>query len=200
MSLKAILATLIVGSSSVAFAQPVARDHRTEHRVEQRPVVRDHRDFTHRDFGGRPGNARERERVERPIARDHERFERERFERERFDRPIVRERVVRPYIYEQPRVYLEPPIYTAPLSAFVNGAMSISLGGATGSGIELSANGGEAFVQEVVITYSDGRTQVAQIGQQLDAANPTIDLGSDGSPVAAVTVYGAGSAVSAYAI
>ena len=208
MSIKAIVTTLILGSSSVVLAQPMAREHREPQRS-----------FTHRDFGGRPGAVRERqqprERFDRPVVRDHERYERQRYERpvyrdrddddrwERFERPIYRDRWFQPsygYYYQQPSVYITPPVYTAPMTPFINGAMSISLGGVAGTGIELSASGGATYVQQVVITYTDGRTQVLQVGQELDAGNPVLDLGTDGSPVASVTVYGSGSGVSAVAI
>jgi hypothetical protein len=193
MSIKAVVTTLILGSSSVVLAAPAARDHR----VERAPVrtVQPQRSFEHRDFGGRPGLERGHGRFEAPVVRDNDRFERERFER-----PIIRDRWVRPYYYEEPTVYVAPQVYTAPMTPFINGAMSISLGGAAGTGIELSANGGATYVQQVVITYTDGRTQVAQIGQELDSGNPVLDLGTDGTPVASVTVYGNGSGVSAYAI
>ena len=219
MSIKTILATLILGSSTAVLASPMARDHR----VEQRPVERGHgrveRPIVRERFE-RPNlreqrferrNVRE-QRFERPVVRDH-RWERPIVREQRFERPIVREhrseRWWRPAVreryyynntyYTQPYVY-EQPIYTAPYTPFLNGVMSISLGGVAGNAIELSANGGAAYVQQVLISYSDGRTQLVEVGQELDATNPAIDLGTDGSPVASVTIYGSGGAVSAYAI
>src|SRR5256885_16980434 len=60
MSIKAILTTLILGSSTAALAAPAARDHRIEHAPAARnPGVRDHREIAHRDFGGRPSFQRE---------------------------------------------------------------------------------------------------------------------------------------------
>jgi len=221
MSIKTILtAAILVGSSTAALASPMARDHR----VEQRPVERGHgrveRPIVREQRFERP-IVRE-QRVERPIVREHrwerpivreERWERpivrerdHRWERqERWERPIVRERYygnnyfVRPYVYAHP-IYLEAPVYTTPFVPFMNGALTIALGGVTGNAIELSSNGGAAFVQEVLITYSDGRTQLVQVSQELDASNPRIDLGTDGSPVDSVTIYGNGAQLSAYAI
>jgi hypothetical protein len=194
MSIRAILSVLILGSSTAALAAPVGREHRAverEHghgRVEA-PVVREHVRIE------RPV-VRERARFERPVWREHERVERV----ERFERPIVREHWTRPYVYEQPTVYVAPQIYTAPMTPFVNGVMSISLGGVTGGAIELSANGGASFVEQVVIAYSDGRTQAVAVGRELDGGTPTLDLATDGSPVAAVTIYGSGSGVTANAV
>jgi hypothetical protein len=260
MSLKAILTTLILGSSTVALAQPGMRDHRTV----QAPMQARGREMPRRDFGGRAGFVREPVRVERPVVREPVRFERPvvrepvrverpivrepvRVERPivrepvRVERPIVREPVrverpivrdhrftwdrdryryahsqwerlrwvrpiyrdgyfVRPYVYESSPIYLSAaPVFTAPFAGFIDGAISISLGGAAGTGIELSTNGA-TFVQEAVITYVDGRTEVVQIGQELDASNPAIDLATDGSPVASVTVYGQGAGITAYTI
>lgn len=215
MSMKKILTTLVLGlgTSSVALARPArgpeVRDHRAERAPQQRTFARE---GFRRDDGGRAGYARER--VERPIAREH--FEHERFEHERFERPVVRERWEDHERWERPRaysygygygyvapapVYVAPPVvYTAPATPFVDGAMSISLGNVPCDGIELTSNGGETYVQQVVITYSDGRTQLVQLGRELDADDAPIQIGSDGSPVAAVTIYGSGSGVSAYAI
>ena len=194
MSIKAILTTLILGSSSLALAAP--------HGGGYGPVVRDHRggfegrarnfqgrDF-HRDYGGRPGYAREdHERRERPVVR------------ERWERPYQRERWERPYYVSPSPYYVSPPVvYNAPMTPFVNGAMSISLGGVAASGVALSSNGGETYVQQVLVTYIDGRTQVVDIERELDSDDAPIQIGTDGTPVAAVTIYGSGSGVSAWAI
>ena len=214
MSMKAILTTVVLGlgTSTVALARPArgleVRDHRFERAPQQRAFARE---GFRRDSGFRAGYARER--VERPIFR--ERVERP-IVRERVERPIVRERWDNHERWERPRaygynygygyvapapVYVAPPVvYSAPATPFVDGAMSISLGNVACNGIELAANGGETYVQQVVITYSDGRTQLVQLGRELDADEAPIEIGSDGSPVAAVTIYGSGSGVSAYAM
>ena len=77
MALKAIIATLILGTSSLALAAPGYREQRAEHRVnEDRAELRRDRADLRRD-------RRFEERVE-ARATAHRRFEREnRFERER---------------------------------------------------------------------------------------------------------------------
>lgn len=209
MSMKAILTTLVLGlgTSTVALARPArgpeVRDHRVERAPQQRTFARE---GFRRESGVRAGFARERverpivrERVERPIVRErwdnHERWE----NRGRWERPRA---WGYGYGYVAPApVYVAPPVvYTAPATPFIDGAMSISLGNAACNGIELTSNGGETYVQQVLISYSDGRTQLFQLGRELDADDAPIQIGTDGSPVAAVTIYGSGSGVSAYAI
>ena len=187
MSIKAILTTLILGSSSVALARPATVDHRFEHRELQ-----------HRDFGRREW--REPMRVQRnwrePVRTWREPARRWREPERRWEpRPIYRERFYREptYIYEQTPVYYGVP------SAFAGGSMFLGLNAGACRAIELSTSG-STYVTQVAIQYVDGRSVVEQVGGYLDASNPTIELPTDGTPVSGVTVYGSGSAVSAYPI
>jgi len=184
MSLKAILTTaVIVGSSSAALAAPAhfgeRREARRYERVERREPARVER----RSEG--------RERFEHREPWRFERFE----HREWYRRPIVRDR----YYYRSPAVvYEQAPIY-AP-SAFIDGRLSLSLGGRIGNAIELASNGGSTFVSSVVIEYADGRSVTVPVNQYVDASNPRIDLPCEGCAVANVVVLGSGTGVSAYVI
>jgi hypothetical protein len=180
MSLKAILTTaVIVGSSSAALAAPAHNGERRGRveRVERRESARFER---------------------REERREHERFERHepwRYEREWYRRPIIRDR----YYYRSPTVvYEQAPIY-AP-SAFIDGRLSLSLGGRIGSAIELASTGGSTWVSEVVVDYTDGRSATVAVNQYVDVSNPRIDLPCDGCAVANIVVFGSGSGVSAYVI
>jgi hypothetical protein len=184
MSVKAILTTaVIIGSSSAALAAPAhfgERRGRVE-RVERREPQRVER--------------REPARVERREPVRFERREPVRYEREWYRRPIIRDR----YYYRSPTVvYEQAPIY-AP-SAFIDGRLSLSLGGRIGNAIELASNGGSTWVSEVVIEYADGRSATVPVNQYVDASNPRIDLPCEGCAVANIVVLGSGSGVSAYVI
>jgi hypothetical protein len=135
-------------------------------------------------------------RHERFEHRDRERFERrEGFERREwfehhrpfYMRPFIREH----YIYRSPRVaYVQ--------SAFIDGRLSLSLGGGYGNAIELNANGGSTYVSQVLIEYADGGNAMVPVNQNLDAYNPIVDLPCAEAAVANIVVFGYGSGVSAY--
>ena len=181
---KALITTLLVGSSSVALAHPVpvVRDHRVERRWERPRYERYERSERFERF--------ERPRWERPRFDRHEWFE----HREHFRwRPIVRERYVAPTYYVSP-TYVAPSYVTSP---FMNGQLYLGLGGAVGNSIELYATGGATYVQQVAIQYTDGRSELVSVGQTLDANNPAIELGTEACGVSGVVVYGSGSGVQA---
>ena len=229
MSIKAILTTLLLGSSSLAMAQPWHGGHQSQPASRERghgPVVRgqsgNRGGFENRGrFENRGGFANrggvERGRAEggvrvapaRPFAGrtydrgsgwvrpDRDRWDHAREEHERWERPRVYG--YGSYYAPAPVYVTPPPAYVAPVTPFVNGAMSFSLGGVAGNYVELAANGGSTYVQQVLITYVDGTSQVVQVGQTLDAYNnPTLELPTDGMAVAQVTVYGQGHGVTAY--
>ncbi|HTR54359.1 MAG TPA: hypothetical protein VMJ10_26885 [Kofleriaceae bacterium] len=127
----------------------------------------------------------------------------EHYVRAGWERPILRERLERPFLrigfFHAPVVvYGSAPVYVA--TPFADGAMTIGLGNLAGNGIELASSGGATFVREAIVTYSDGRTQTIAVGQELDASFPALDLQTDGTPVASVTIIGSGASVSAYVI
>lgn len=172
MKTLAIAALLVLGTSSAALAAP-ARFERGHGPVVRGPVV-------HQPV------------VREPVVRG----------------PIVREPVVRERdrghwyhapIIVRPRIVLDAPIpvYATPV-ALMNGAETISLGDATGGAVELAADGGATYVQSALITYADGATQTVAVGQELDGRTPALQLQTDGSPVASVTIFGQGTGVAAW--
>ncbi|HEY1557857.1 MAG TPA: hypothetical protein VGF94_23655 [Kofleriaceae bacterium] len=183
---------LVLGSSAAAFAQPLHVTERghgpvvVKHEPERKPVWSGPVKYT----PARPTPVRVS-----PVRTEH-------YSRTGWERPVLRERLDRPFlrigfVHAPVVVYGSAPVYVP--TAFANGAMTIALGNLEGNGIELATNGA-SFVQEAIVTYSDGRTQTIAVGQELDASYPAIDLQTDGTPVASVTLVGNGAAVSAYVI
>lgn len=176
---KLLTTALILGTSAIASAN--TRVEAGHGRVERNQPVR-------------VEARREPVRVERrePVRydRDHDRDDR---------RVIVRDRYLAP-TYIAP-TYVAPAYYTPFVSSpFINGQLSLSLSGAPGRGVELASTGGATYVQEVLLQYSDGRTQMVQINRSIDGDDQPISISTDGCPVSAVTIYGSGSALNAYTI
>jgi hypothetical protein len=182
MKMLALATMLVVGSSTAALAAPL---HLGFGSVARAPV--------HASVAVRPVV---REPV-RPIVRNE-------------IRPIVRE-PVRPVLrggrwFHAPLVLLPAPVivdvpaYAIAPSPFVDGAETIGLGDATGTGVELNADGGRTFVESALITYTDGNEQSVAVGRELDGASPAVELQTDGSPIASVTVYGMGNGVAAFMV
>lgn len=125
------------------------------------------------------------------------RFDDHRVEQRRtFYRPRTWDRIVRP-AYVAPIAHVAPVIYS---SAFVNGAQWLSLGGAAGNAVELTANGGSTFVQQITLQYANGTSQVVPIGRELDGSSPSLTVPTDGCALSGVSVIGWGTGVSAFAI
>jgi hypothetical protein len=68
--------------------------------------------------------------------------------------------------------------------------------------LELQAASGSMFVDKVVITFADGRTQVAQVDKQLGNGQPcaTIDLAGRSRKIDKLVVYGRGGRRASLAI
>jgi hypothetical protein len=193
LKLKALITTLILGTSAAAFAGPAQARHEAPRaqvaqvergRVERAParaeVRRDNRIVNTRVEQSRIGRDRD-EGARRPVIGRP------------YARPIVRERIYRrpAYLYEAARIVVAP---------FASGALEVNLGGAIGNGIELAVSTGSAFVSQVGITFADGTTDLVPVNTTLDAANPYVDLSTGGGAVANLTIYGNGAGVSAYVV
>ncbi|MDB4958711.1 MAG: hypothetical protein JWO36_6280 [Myxococcales bacterium] len=212
MNLKTLLTSLVLGSAAIASTASASPMHgqRFENRsvdhndrTVSRPVVRDH---------------------QMPVNVGRAQFDRGQVARSRNDnwnrrpqvearwnqrRPIIERPIIRPYVrpvYQRP-IYqpVYQPIYhptyvSQAISPFTNGQLFLGLGGAAANGVELTSDGGSTFIQQVAIRYLDGRTQVLEVGQSLDANNPSLDLQTDGSAISGVTIYGQGAAVYATAL
>lgn len=177
--ITAAAALLVIGSSTAALAAParIERGHG--------PVVHQPAGTTHAHV------VREAPRATVTVRREA-------------PRPvIVRERAhwYHAPIVVRPRIVLDAPIpvYAQP-SALIGGAETISLGDNGGGAVELAANGGATWVQSALITYADGSTESVAVNQELDARNPALQLQTDGSAVASVTIYGNGTGVAAWMV
>jgi len=197
MKIKALVTMLVLGSSAAAFAQPlhIERGHG--------PVVVQHEPAARGPVWSGPVRYTPPARTVRPEPVRVAPVRTEHYVRSGWERPILRERLERPFVrigfFHAPVVvYGSAPVYVA--TPFANGAMTIGLGNLAGNGIELASSGGATFVREAIVTYSDGRTQTLAVGQELDASFPALDLQTDGTPVASVTIIGTGASVSAYVI
>ncbi len=166
---------LLVGSSSAALAQPVNYTRAPRGGV----TVRDHRDIDGRWEREREREARERREREERERREHEEREHER----RFD--------VQPWFQASFPVY-EQPVYQAPVASSwmslmapttigVDGRAFVSINSQPGAlhALRLDASSGDTFVSSVAIEYTDGRTQVVTVGQELEPSNPSYEVALD---------------------
>jgi len=176
MSIKTILTTiaLVAGSSTAALARPIYTGHGPVIVHDQRQV-----------------RVRVQPRVQYQA------------------RSWYRPRIARSYyIAPAPVTYIAPqPTYIAPQPTYVEPALTTSgqsqqflnLGGQVGSGLEISLVQGEdqAFVDQVIIHYADGRDVPMHLDRSLDAYNPELQLQTENCAINGVTVIGSG-AVTAY--
>lgn len=170
MSIKTILTTiaLVAGSSTAALAHPIYSGHG--------PVqVRDHRQV----------------RIQPRLRYQYQarNWYRPRFERNYYVQPA-------PVTYVQP-TYVDPtPTYVEPV-VNTSGQQSqyINLGGQIGNGLEIELVQGEdqAFVDQVVIHYADGRDVPMHLDRSLNAYNPELQLQTEGCAINGVTVIGSGA-------
>jgi hypothetical protein len=207
MSIKAVVTTLILGSSAVASAKPISqqawehehgqrvvrdanaqrfeRDRLTRERAERERLST--RDRFERDRPTRERQERqrigERERIAR-IERER-RYERERFEpRARYerDRWIRDHRSYRPVYSVDPgyygRTWYRPGFVSliAP-TPIINGELFVSIAPELGAVKTIRLDGsGVSYVQQVVVEYDDGTSQVLAVNRYLDPSNPSLEL------------------------
>jgi hypothetical protein len=204
MSIRFILPTLIIGTSSAALAYPsanesnrgaVVRDHRGESRYG-----REQREWRERWLREQREEREERARRIRELREREARERRERWEREHARwRPIIT------------TGYVDPgSTYVAPSEASIIGATALTsrldldttgrLVGRTAIHLE-ARGGGTTYVDQVVLYYSSRAYQVIKVGKNLDANDAVfqIPLG-DGSDVVRVIVDGRSSYGGAIAI
>jgi hypothetical protein len=161
MSLKAILATLVLGSSSVALARPV------NVQVRGSFGVRDHRDYDGWWF------RMHRHRESRPV----------RWYPTTYATPTYSYPTPEP-VYQAPQpVYQQPqPIQLMAASELANRFdINVGAGQLVGaSTVRLDASGceGAVYIDKVTIYYGDRADyEQVSVGQYLDAQNATFDVG-----------------------
>jgi len=164
MNIKALITTLVLGSSSVAMAHPVSA-----------PVVQP---------------------VAQPISQ-----------------PIYRGPIRAPMppqhawgVY-QPGYRRSSWVTLGGVNQIADGPMTFRLG-RTGlaserfSTLQLQSQAGKSLIQRVLIQFGNGRTQVVEVNQYLNASNPTITIDLEGREraISKVTVVGRNARQSAYRV
>jgi len=163
MNIKALITTLVLGSSSVASSVAMA------HPVSA-PVVQP---------------------VAQPVYQ-----------------PLYRAPMPAPYepTY-QPGYRRSSWVSLGGVNYIVDGQMSFRLG-RTGlaserfSTLQLQTQAGKSLIQRVLIQFGNGRTQVVEVNQYLNASNPTITIDLEGRArtISKVTVVGRNARQSAYRV
>ena len=172
MNLKALITTLVLGSSSVAMAHPVSAPAPVSQPVYQP--------------------------VSQPIYRG--------------PMPPQYAPGYEPAVY-QPQYQHPSWVSLGSVDHIVDGQMTFRLGRAgragrfSGAGeqfstLKLQSEAGKSLIQRVLIQFSNGRTQVVEVNQYLNASNPaiTIDLEGRTRTIAKVTVIGRNARQSAYRV
>jgi hypothetical protein len=176
MKLKALLTTLVLGSSSVAMAHPtgaIVRDHRT-------PAE----DCGH--VHTLPAPAPAPMPAPRPIYQ-----------------PVQQPAPIYQPMPGYHRPYHRSWIPLGGINYKVDGEMSFrGRGGEQFSKLKLQSDAGKALIYRVLIQFTNGRTQVVELNQYLRASNPTITIDLDGRAraIAKVTVIGRNAPSSAYRV
>lgn len=184
MNLKALITTFVLGSSSVAMAHPVSA-----------PV-------------SAPVPAPVPAPVYQPTTQPIYRGPMPPQYAPGYEPTVYQPRVYEPTVH-QPRVY-EPYRHRAAwttlggVNQIADGAMAFRVGrfGEQFSTLRLQSDAGKSLIQRVMIRFADGRTQVVEVNQYLNASNPaiTIDLDGRARQIAKVTVIGRNARQSAYRV
>jgi hypothetical protein len=164
---KIITAALLFGSSTAALAAP---GHGTV-------VVRDHR-----------SNFETVRRVTPAPVVLHERHE-----RNRYVDPGYYGYTAGGYYGYGPSYGLNYASQTPVVETFQPASQFIPMNDLTGNGIELSMIDGVCNIRELTIYYADGRQVIVPVGAYLDSMRPKIDILTETSPIAGITVVGTGS-------
>ena len=172
MNIKALITTLVLGSSSVAMARPVAP-------INDRPIPV--------EPDGGPGYM--------PAPRPYY---------QPAPRPIYQP-APQPY-YPGAYHHRASWVTLGGVSHIVDGEMSFRPGRFRGeqqfSTLRLQSDAGKSLIYRVLIQFQNGRTQVVELNQYLNASNPSIqiDLNGRARSIAKVTVVGRNARQSAYRV
>ena len=112
--------------------------------------------------------------------------------------------VYQPTVYEPYHHHRASWTTLGAVNQIADGAMAFRVGrfGEQFSTLKLQSDAGKSLIQRVMIRFADGRTQVVEVNQYLNASNPTITIDLDGRArqVAKVTVIGRNARQSAYRV
>jgi hypothetical protein len=191
MKLKALITTLVLGSSSAALAHPVST-----------AVIRDHRapiaaHAAQADCA--PGHVHT---LPAPV-----------YQPTSQPAPIYRPAP----IYQTTPVRMPAPYYgntsntswitLGGVNRIVDGEMTFGgsrFAGERFSQLKLQSDAGKSLIYRVMVQFSNGRTQTFEVNQYLTASNPTLTIDLDGRArgraIAKVTVVGRNARQSAYRV
>lgn len=173
MTTKLILASLVLGSSTLAAAAPAAQV--TASAKVETTVIRDHREpvITHPIIVKQPAP---RPVITHPI--------------------IIREPAPRPILVSHP-IHWRGPVYRTVTLAddtqILNGRTVIAVGSQMGqfATLKLEGDGGRTYVQKVVVKFADGQRQVMKLDRTLaNGEAVTLDLDGDRRTITSVAVVG----------
>src|SRR5262249_43926725 len=193
MSIRAIITTLVLGSSAVAAAHPISKDaweHQRDRELRDRNQRETYlqREWFERDRDRFDRERLARERMERDRIASRERWERERLQRMERERRLERERFERMWWTRDHRYHsryqVDPGYYgrtwyrpgyvslIAP-TTLVEGRMFVAVAPELGELSTIRLDGtGVTFVQKVVVEFDNGVAQAVPVDQWLDPSNP----------------------------
>ncbi|HWO18096.1 MAG TPA: hypothetical protein VNO30_04950 [Kofleriaceae bacterium] len=186
MKLKALITTLVLGSSSVALAHPVST---TVVRDQRAPIVQAQANFTLGHTHRQPTPVYQPTQQPAPI-----------YQPIRQPAPIYQPtRLPAPYYAHTSWITL------GGVNQIVDGEMAFRVnrfGGERFSQLKLQSDAGKSLIYRVMIEFANGRTQTIEVNQYLTAKNPaiTLDLNGRARAIAKVTVVGRNARQSAYRV
>jgi hypothetical protein len=176
MNIKALITTLVLGSSSVAMARPAAADTNVTASAQLHVSGAAH-------FG-----------TKGPAYRPHQ-------PAPVYHRPAYQPAPVYRPVYRPAWVSLGGVSHIADgeMSFWPN---RFAREGREFSTVKLQSNGGKSLIYRVLIQFQNGRTQTVELNQYLNASNPsiTIDLAGRTRQIAKVTVIGRNARQSAFQV
>ena len=171
--MKTMFALLILGSSSVALARPITQD-------DYRDTYQDHRDDTYRDH---------RDDDDAVIVRDHR--------DDQIAPAPVQQYQLRPVDEARWTRFGNRPVMIAndvslmrqrnrdhrPLRVDIDARMRLTK-------LRLDREEGRAYIDRVVITFTDGHQQTVDVNQMLSARSPSLTINLDHLGATSVDIYG----------
>ena len=187
MTTKLILASLVLGSSTLAAAAPAAQVTVSAKVGATTTLIRDHREpvISHPIIIKQPA----RPVITHPVI---------------IKQPVITHPIIireparpRPIVVTQPVIWHGPVYPTVTLASDLqlqNGRTMITVGSQMGrfGTLKLEANGGRTYVQKVVVKFADGERQVLNNLDRTLVGNDclTLDLNGDHRAVASIAVFG----------
>ncbi|HEX4420459.1 MAG TPA: hypothetical protein VH165_21235 [Kofleriaceae bacterium] len=191
MTTKLIIAALVLGSSSLAMAAPVAQVTVTANARGTTTVVRDHREperqvISHPIIIAQPA---------RPVISHPIIVERPIYSHPVISHPIIIERpVITHPVISHPIIVVRPTVTLAADQQLVNGRTEIGVGGEADrfATLTLAADGGRTYVEKVVVKFADGKRQVIDHLDRTLVGNAslTVDLDGNRREIQSVAVFG----------